>query len=688
MRELVAAATGQRLRWLSSRSAPDEFERLCAERGMPASAYPDAKRLRQLQAVCPRIILGIYSAGDDLLGAAVLLPLRKSTARSLDGDDFARGERLQPKHLRARWRRGSRGTDLYVSALVAGHGSGPSVLRAAATTLPKLIGQRSAYARVATDDGRRAAHYMRLQPHGSKGLWRRSPLEPHSSYTSAPRRLARYDNAQIMVSSFLRVARPTLVLLYGLLLVLTLLALLMPLGELSTFFSGMLSFPTSSIAPVMGTAATAGGLALTVFFFTAQSRLSGIKQYGVTAIYRIRDLVPLVLLTIVTVGTGTGFILTRGTGASSNPIALVFAGISVLSQLALLMYILLLSLGLIRGMDPVAIARQFAREIRGQDAEEWGLVAVSHISEGIRVDLTQRRVNFGLRDPVMPIHELILASNPQRYGQLLAVLAERIAGEYGCTWVQQFPDSGDWGVTNRDQGLKVRNFRHWVQSRGRSASGLQRERLQLTMLLLHYFRRIHRNVSLKIQTDYRRQAAQFVLSRLITVLARTRPLPGVERAETALVLTLCIDALLRVGADYSPEGVFAKSRPEVPNELLRAFVTAIDALDANDFIGVAEDAAQALNWLFNSRAVDRSRILSSSSDNPLPTLASKRLTRIVTHVGEPVLPGFVAYSPWEGTVPDHRVREEATDYARSQRTTDCPIRPKVSPLRRRASRKR
>lgn len=652
---------------MRDRDAPVLFESLCISRGMPSSGYPDQTRLRDLQRSCHDIILGVYDPTGHLLGAAVLLPLRASATKKLNQDRLTPGERLSAEDLRRRWRSHRRGTDLYVSAVVAERGSGPAVLRAAATTLPQILGERCAFARVATPEGGRAAEYLRFLPSGQRGLWKRSPTERRSPWSLIPRPLARYDNAQSAITTFLRVARPALAAAYVAALLFAFAALALPLGTATTQIRELLSIPSTAMAPVMGTAATVGGLALTVFFFTAQSRLSGINQYGVTAMYRVRDLVPLVLLTTATVGCGTGFLLTRGIGTSIQTPSLVLVAIAVISQLALLLYIFLLSLGLIRGLDPVAVARQFARNIRGQDADEWGLVSVSMDSGGPRVTLSQRRVNFGMRDPLMPIHELVLAATPQRYGQLLAVLAERIATEYGCKWVQQFPDDGDWSVVEPGRSRRIRDTWQRLRVRAVGAEHLREERLQLTMLLLHYFRRIHRNTNLKIQKDARRQAGQFVLARLITVLARSEPLSGVGRDEVAAVLTLCTDALLRIGADYSPGGMYETSRPEVPNELLRGFVTSIDVLDANGYSTVAEEAAIALNWLFTTDAVDRSRLISISAQSPLPTLANQRLVAIAIREGEPTLPSFVTRSPWEASIPDSRMREGASDEAPKNR---------------------
>lgn len=651
---------GVLVEWMTGDADVTRFVELCTSREMPNSAFPDETRLRSLRARCNQVVLGVYTLHErELLGGAVLLPLRGSVARRLDRDGLADGVRIQPSDMRARWRRG--GTDLYVSTLVAKSGAAPAVLRAATRELPDLLGNSSAFARVATPGGARAARYLRFQPHGGS-LWRRARAERNSGPTLTPRRLAHYDNALNMLSAFVRVARPAILATYFTLLFGLLLSLFLPMGDFSDWVNEVLAVPTTSMAPVMGTAATAGSLALTVFFFTAQSRLSGINQYGVTAMYRVRDLVPLVLMTTATVACGTGFLLVQGNASIASTPSRLLAGVAVISQVCLLLFIVVLSLGLIRGLDPVAVARQFARELHGQDADEWGLVTVSDGPDGLKVSLNQRRVNFGLRDPLMPIHELTLSSpSPQRYGQLLSVLAERIGHEYGCRWTQQFPDSGDWDVVGSRKGTRRRDL--WFGLRtaiGQSDRSLRRERLQLTMLLLHYFRRIHRNPQLKIQTDYRRQAAQFVLSRLITVIARTKPLPGVSTDETRLVISLCIDALLRVGADYSPDGVFAENRPEVPNELLRAFVTAIDALDANQFADLAEDAAMALNWLFCVGAADRDRILDSDPTDPLPTLtANKKLVRIVTRTGPALLPQLIERSPWEKEIPDKRVRESA-----------------------------
>lgn len=648
---------GINVRWVAERDEPDRFEALCIERGLPASGYPDASRLRLLQKKCPEILLGVFDDDGALLGGAVLLPIRSSARRRLDQDSLHEGKRLGPEDLRRGWRRFGRGNDLYASIVVAEPGKGLDVMRAAASALPQLLGNRSAFARVASVQGRRAANYLRFAPHGRRGLWRRSPAERRGPWPLAPRRLARYDKTQNAVTRVLRIGRPALAALYAATLIAIAVALLLPLGHLSTSVAEFFSIPAASIAPVIGTAATVGGLSLTVFFFTAQSRLSGINQYGVTAMYRVRDLVPLVFLTTVTIGSGTVFLLTRGSSATTaSPLTAAVAALSIVSQITLLAFIFLLSLGLIRGLDPVAVARQFAREIRGQDAEEWGLVSVTSDSEGALIELNQRRVNFGLRDPLMPIHELVLAATPQRYGQLLAVLGERIAIEYGCTWDQQFPDSGDWAVVEPQNGRRVRRGWERIRVRAIGADRLRQERLQLTMLLLHYFRRIHRNPSLAINKDFRRQAAQYVLARLITVLARSRPLPAVEREEVALVLTLCVDALLRVGADYSPGGVYASCRPEVPNELLRGFITAIDALDWNDYTEVATDAATAINWLMTSGAIDPARILAEPGENPMPTLANQHLVRIATRSGPLQLPDFIRRSPWESSVPDHRVR--------------------------------
>lgn len=644
--------------WMTGADAPEQLVALCERAGLPESSFPSVERLRTLRARNPDIIAGVYSQREPggartLVGAAVILPITAPTASKLEDGRIDSGKKIGANELRRSWRAGARGDDLYISVLVADPAFRRGVVEAGARVLAVLQGPRAAFTRASTAEGRTSSTRLGFSPIPSttNSIWIKRPATaPITLRGQNAGTLAAYDKRLRAISATARIARPALYLLCVAAIV-ALCALIFSHGQIGRALTQSLDLVPAQVTPVMTTAATLGGLALTVFFLTAQLRMSGISQYGMTAIYRVRDVTPLVVLTGLTVLSGA-FVLVAGPGIAREAVA-VAAGVAVISNAFLIALIVLLSLELIRNLDPVAVARRFASTLRGENADEWGLVQVRQSTGDTRLDveLRKNRTNFGLRDPLMPIHEIHLAAVHQRYGQVLGVLAEQIARAYGCPWRQQFPDSGAWPTRPLDG--RWSRLRSWARSlRVKRGWQAERDRLQLAMLILHYVKRIHRNQSIqKVPEDYRRQSALFVMSRLIVVLASGIPAWRVSNEETSLVLRLCVDVVFRIGSDFARvpnPGILAEKRPRVDNELFRAFAAAIQALAANGHAALAADAAHAARWLMNSGSIARSRLNGFAEgvrDYPY-------LVRILRDEDSLSMPSFVDQSPWGDEVPE------------------------------------
>lgn len=526
------------------------------------------------------------------------------------------------------------GNGIYISILVAARGFEGRVVRAAGWVLPRIQGSRLAFTRPTTDGGRRAAKRLGFVPIG-----RHTPIHERSGllFESSTRgyRLARYDKRLQTLSGVLGLFSGTNLLFFFVLSIIS--------GPLAVHV-WQLPVNVSSFAPtLMSTAATLGGLSMTFFFFTAQQRLSGIDQYGITTIYRVRDLATVLAPTIATLAAGIALLLFRSSMA-------VLSAAILVAHTFLLFAVIVLGLELLRNMDPVAVARRFAREVRGKDAEEWGLV-IANVPEANRsrlsVTVRQYRTNFGLRDPLMPIHEILLAATEQRYGQILDVLAEQIASAYGCKWFPQYPDPGNWRLIARSRRFPP--FDRMIHAYRRRRSALSR-RVQLSMLILHYMLRVHRNDRIRVTRDplYRRQSASFVLSRLIVVLTRELSRSAISRVELEFVLRRSIETIVRVTADFAHGGRFHLLRSGGRTEHLGALAVACRALRDNDFMDLAQDAANSIAWLLDRAALDRSLLFAALTELP----DNDALKEIITKA-RPVLPRWmIDDSPWIAGVPE------------------------------------
>lgn len=594
----------------------------------------------------------------------VVLPLGSAVERRLSNRRFREGDLIERKEICRKWKKGR---SLYVSCIVfeRDHHIDPRELR---DKLNILTGRRSSYARV-SEGSQKLARQLQFRPF-TGDMWVRTS-NPSSSSTPHPsRRLANHDRSLARLTFAHRLMPLLLTAYIGAAILLAILVLDSP-GWLTSNFT----IDTALLQMCGAIAATVGGLSLTVFFFSAQQRINSNSQYGLTRLFRLRDLILVVLFTGGTIVFAIVASLIADV-SDGTPLLETVQGLTLLTLGTLLAWVLLLTFQLVRNLDSTATGRFFASEIRGRDANEWGLVQVisSRSGEEPIVEIRPRRINFGLRDPMMTLHELILEANIQRYGQILGVITERIAVEYGCRWQPQYPDEASlWTPTRLSQRHRlVRRMRNNIAMRyGRNPS---QERLQLVTLLMHYLVRIHRNdeVLEKVNKDYRRQVAQLTLSRLIFVLALTKRSPVLEQEELSYVLQRCVEAVIRIGRDYGPSGLFEYEKPRVENERMTAFLTAIDALeDLDDRIekptkikhsiaagadptnspnSLALDAARGLRWLVQEGAIDRARVLPTNwQHHHLLNHATESVFEQHVSLGDLA---FLSNSPWSRSMPE------------------------------------
>lgn len=301
-----------------------------------------------------------------------------------------------------------------------------------------------------------------------------------------------------------------------------------------------------SVAGVaVGAAAGLGGISATLFFITAQLRVAGVARRGLVELYRVRLLVPLLASTVAVILTGSGAILLPD-GSSAWP-----QGLAVFALLALVPFLIavvhLATLSLVY-FEPLSVAHHFADTLTFDDVHEWQLFDLSIRSDSasdrlpLRCTVRSNRMNFGLRDPLMPIQELVENSKNKELGRLEGVLLRRMAHIYRLPWTHQAPDPVMWG---REAGEARRFF---VPSYARWKSrNVPRpyQRIALLLLILHYFRRLPDNDNIHlIPPDVRRQQTQFLLCRIAFVLAHENPrgfgrhASGSEERRTALVLAV------------------------------------------------------------------------------------------------------------------------------------------------------
>ncbi|NYF09477.1 hypothetical protein HDC94_000633 [Leifsonia sp. AK011] len=654
-------------------SAVPDFLELCRLRSMRPDTFPSKERLTRLLASPGAILLGFRRRGrSELVGAAVVYLLNGAASRS-----FANGEWLDARFVEVQHLTSTAATSAYISNIVSRDGHGSDV----ASRFAQWMGDRNypmIYARPATQAGRRLARRFDFKPVGEgHGVWSRPPdpdkLEKRVQ-SSSKQRLGQYDRHSAGTARVSRVLNFLVLILAVPLMVGTPLLVWIAAPAL---FAQYGSHVSQLGAPIAGTAATLGGLASTLFFLTAQLRVTGFRQYGMTAIYRARAYAPLLILTASTIGLSL-WSLILNTRGETQAWAIALSMMALTSHALLVTIILSLSLRLVTNMDPVSLARHFALSIRGSDGSEWGVVRVSPSSSetGYKVSINPNRTNFGLRDPLMPIHELILEAESQRYGQILSVMAERITRIYRLRWTMQFPDAEAWSLLP-SIGWSGR-IHHTFWRRKEEAFLPMQDRLQLVLLILHYFRRVHQNTNLKAKLDTRRQAAQFVLARLAAVLvlgnqpgrfgrylARVRELNAREtsfcdrvalrmtrksvasaerrRREVAHVVTHCIDAILGISVDYAHPASEEASWPHGYGEGLRGLIATVKLLHNAGYDTQAEHGARALAWI---RAQAHSPLLESRIQDLAITFAAYPTLQEIFNGGASAQPPFSPTNPW------------------------------------------
>lgn len=355
-------------------------------------------------------------------------------------------------------------------------------------------------------------------------------------------------------------------------------------------FRSLEAYPLSRlIAPTVGAAATLGGLASTVFFLTAQQRASNVGQYGLSELYRFSRYAPILVATVVAVGSGTLANASLSWGASDTWYR-TFVVIAVVALLYLLTYLLALGMSLLALHDPVSVAVRFARDVKPTDAREWGLIEFTlRPGDEPVARFVRYRLNFGLRDPLMTIHELILGANPQRFGQLLGVLAERVSHTWWLSWAMQYPDPSRW---IGEHGIRRMSARMPLQRRTRVSTRRMMLRLQLALLILHYLRRIHTNAGVTgVPAEQRRRISQFVLARLVCVLAQGHPRMSLWGGEVSRVIELSLAAWNHITLDARESVSSPADRLREPTE---AMLTAIACLEINGFTRLAHVAVDVL----------------------------------------------------------------------------------------------
>ncbi len=606
-------------RWLAADEL-DLFFGLCEARGLDSGSFPERERIEQMMRTCREVVRGVFAEGDGgeiLVGAAVIWPLRAGAQERIADRRIADGRGITRKDLESSW---SRARYAYIACVVAREHCGSQVMSAVRIDIETLGAKVLAvYTRPSTPEGRRAVDRYRFEPLWPGGEIFERRLESPQRWRLGRSRIRRqlpelwrrgelsyYDNMTRGFASVARAGKWGLLFVYGVLLVATIASALS--GVVVPFDEEV---RRSLVAPLISSAATLGGLATTVFFLTAQLKITGVSQYGLTALYRFRDYAPVLGSSFATIAAAVATILSAPPRADSY---LLFALIS----LGLLMVsIVLQSIDLITNMDPVTVARKFLGRVNGDQAEQWGLakVRINMPDDGhdavFDIRLKSHRSNFGLRDPLMPVHEILQKASKQRYGQIVSCMAEQIVGAYDGEWTMQFPDIHRWHTAARagDPRAPGLDDGQWSQE----GAAL---RLQLAMLYLHYLRRVHRNRTFDLTADDRRQTAQFVISRLIVVLARDSRLDEDHRdgpvqvlktrQEFEQVLRLCVIVVTLIGSDFRTGA--HRIEPSGRPDSLMAFVYAIKALQLAGFGELSADAAEALAWLLESPNLSRADI--------------------------------------------------------------------------------
>ncbi len=576
-----------RVTWLSSSAEIQAFAEFCTSLQLTPDEYPGVARLLELSARNPRLIRARFiptDGGAELVAAVVSYPLTRTALRLVDAGALVTGHAIEPSMIR-RSRFGARG--VYLAAVVAAPGFGMQAMADAVLSVPQSA--KVLFTRPSTRTGLRAARRFGFRPFSpSTKIWRRA-LSRDRSRSSRPR-LGRYDRrARRFVNLTTRFGQAVLAL--GILAVAAIAGLLFltasgsdPLGQLST------ASLRAMLPPTVAASATLGGLASTIFFLTAQLRAPNVGQYGLSELFRFSRYAPILFSTVTAVAAGVGATFVLSIGAAGDWFRFL-AIVSVGSLFFLLLNLLALGMRLLALLDPVSVARMFARNVKSTDAEEWGLVAFrGDPLNGGGVEFVRNRQNFGLRDPLMTIHELVLEANPQRFGQLLGVLTERLCETYALRWAMQYPDPSNW--------LRERVARAGILTRvhlraTKNSPQQTRRRLQQCLLLLHYLRRIHSNNEVvNVSAPQRRRIVRFVLARMIVVLAEGHPQNArSHQREIEIVLELGLAAWHHVTLDAIDTPTEDSYKPREPTD---AMIAAIAALEMNGYPALATRALDVL----------------------------------------------------------------------------------------------
>lgn len=358
---------------------------------------------------------------------------------------------------------------------------------------------------------------------------------------------------------------------------------------------------------ILGAAAGLGGLTATLFFLTAQLRTAGLSQHGIGDLYTVRLIVPLLAVTSAIICSSTsGMVL----APSATQLSKLLTTASALQMLPFVIIVVHLALLTIVYFEPMAVARRFSGRLRYSDVREWQLLAmqlrwVSAPATSDRFEFTckirSNRMNFGLRDPLMSIHELISSSRNKQFGRLVGTLFERLSHEYGLRWNVQAPDPQDWLT----EDLSFRRPRE-AGTRG-SIVNTASDRFSLFMLIVHYARRIAGNNTItNVPPDVRRQQAQFLLIRLALLLARLDKGEGskawrLTEGELRVASVLCIYAATGLSSQ------FREVKPSGRIEPAWALFTVSQQMELNGWKEEAALTLKSLAWIrANTEHLERS----------------------------------------------------------------------------------
>lgn len=311
----------------------------------------------------------------------------------------------------------------------------------------------------------------------------------------------------------------------------------------------------STAGVAVGAAAGLGGISATLFFITAQLRIAGVARRGLVELYRVGLLVPLLASTVAVMIAGSGAILLPGDLAGLSRALAVFALLALVPFLIAVVHLATLSLVY---FEPISVAHHFADTLTFDDVNEWQLFDLSVQTSSstdrllLRCTVRSNRMNFGLRDPLMPIQELVENSKNKELGRLEAVLLRRMAHIYRLRWTHQAPDPAIWG---RETGEERRGIVRRYLGRNSGTVPRSYQRLALLLLILHYFRRLPENDNIRlIPPDVRRQQTQFLLCRMAFVLAHEEPegrgSRHSESAERRTALILVIYAIAGLSSEF------------------------------------------------------------------------------------------------------------------------------------------